>query len=281
MKRLFYLIVTLFLFPTFLFSQHLEIGGAGGFSTYSGDLNPSNRALSHGEFRYAISGFIRYHHNDYFTSRLGVTAGRLSARDVDSESPGRRARGLSFKSTLLETSFVVEFNILGYEPKFLTRTFSPYVFLGVGAFAFNPKTIYQGEWIELQPLHTEGQGLAEFPERKPYKKVAIAIPFGVGLKYALTDRINIGAEAGLRRTNTDYIDDVSTTYAGDDILNENYGPLAAALSNRSSTTKTSGQQRGSADHNDWYMTSMVTISYNLINNGYKKKRRRAMGCPTF
>lgn len=262
-------------------AQHLEIGAAGGFSSYNGDLSPSTKRFALGEQRYAVGAFVRYQRNDYISFKLGLTAGRLSADDADAKSPGRRSRGLSFKSTLFETSFTMEYNILGYEPKFLTKTISPYIFVGVGVFAFNPKTLYQGKWVELQPLNTEGQGLPAFPNKKPYKKIALAIPFGFGMKYALTDRINLGAEFGLRKTNTDYIDDVSTTYVASDIISENYGPVAAALSNPSNTPRTTGQVRGNPNIKDWYMISSLTVSYNLIDSGFNRKRRRPMGCPSF
>ena len=284
MKKLFYIFTLCILIPTLNSAQHLEIGGSGGFSSYMGDLSPSNGKLSTGEQRYAIGGFIRYHKNDFLTAKLGMHLGRLSARDYDSQNDGRKARNLAFKTVLFETAFTIEYNILGYEPKFLTRTFSPYVFAGVGVFTFNPKTIYQGKWVELQPLNTEGQGLAEYPDRKPYKKVAFALPFGVGFKYAISDRINIGMEMGMRKTNTDYIDDVSTTYAGDDIQNENYGEVSAALANRSGTPKVAGAQRGNSAVKDYYLINTMTISYNFIDSGLagsRLKRRRPMGCPTF
>lgn len=282
MRNLLNIIAICLLFPFTSNCQYLEIGGIGGFSTYSGDLAPSTKRLSHGEFRYTIGGFVRYNINDFFTAKLGLTAGRLSARDYDSEDPGRRARNLQFKSVFFESALTFEYNILGYDPSYMTSRVSPYIFAGIGLVHFNPKTLHNGQWIELQPLNTEGQGLSEFPDRQPYKRVAIAFPFGFGLKFALNENINLGFEAGLRGTTTDYIDDVSTTYAGDDILAERYGELSAQLSNRSGFPKQSGEQRGNSEYKDWYAIGGVTLSINL-NNGASifNKRRRPMGCPTF
>ena len=282
MKNLINIIALCLLLPTISNAQYLEIGGIGGFSTYSGDLNPTTQRISHGEFRYSIGGFLRYNFNNYFTAKLGLSTGRLSARDYDSQDPGRKTRNLQFKSVFIESALTLEYNILGYDPIFMTKRVSPYIFAGVGVVNFNPKTLYEGEWVELQPLHTEGQGLPEFPERKPYKKVAIAFPFGFGLKVALTDRFNIGFEAGLRKTTTDYLDDVSTTYVADDILNERYGQISAQVANRSGTPKETGETRGSSEYKDWYAIGGLTISYNLSStNSYGKRRRRPMGCPTF
>ncbi|MFK7770942.1 MAG: DUF6089 family protein [Saprospiraceae bacterium] len=282
MKNLINIIAFCFLLPVVSNSQYLEIGAIGGYSTYSGDLNPTTQRISHGEFRYSIGGFIRYNLNDNLTAKLGISVGRLSARDYDSQDPGRKARNLQFKSVFVESALTLEYNILGYDPIFMTKRISPYVFAGVGVVNFNPKALHNGEWVELQPLRTEGQGLPEFPERKPYKKVAIAFPFGFGLKVALTDKINIGFEAGLRKTTTDYLDDVSTTYVNDDIMNERYGQVSAQLANPSGTPRETGDIRGNDEHKDWYAIGGLTISYNLSSsNNFGNRRRKPMGCPTF
>ena len=282
MKNLINIILLCLLLPTISNSQYLEIGAIGGFSTYSGDLNPTTQRISHGEFRYTIGGLLRYNFNEYFTAKLGVSVGRLSARDYDSQDPGRKTRNLQFKSTFIESALTLEYNILGYDPIFMTKRISPYVFAGIGVVNFNPKAMHNGKWVELQTLRTEGQGLPEFPERKPYKKVAIAFPFGFGLKVALTDRFNIGFEAGLRKTTTDYLDDVSTTYVADDLMNERYGVISAQLANPSGTPKETGARRGNSENKDWYGIGGMTISYNLSStNNYGKRRRRPMGCPSF
>ncbi len=68
----------------------------------------------------------------------------------------------------------------------------------------------------LRGLGTEGQGNAAYPDRKPYGSMGICLPFGVGAKYAINPRMNIGVEISHRFTNTDYLDDVSKTYVGID-----------------------------------------------------------------
>ncbi len=284
MKTILKLITICFLFPNFINGQHLEVGGTGGFSTYLGDLSPSIKRTSTGGLNLAVGGFLRYNYNKSFAVKLGLTYGQVSANDNESKDLGRQSRNLHFKSSIFETSLTGEFNILGFEPRFLSKTFSPYIFGGIGFFAFNPKAQYQGQWVELQPLRTEGQGLADFPERKPYKKIALSIPFGGGFKYAINDKLAVGMEMGLRMTNTDYLDDVSTTYVADDILNENFGEISAALANPSGVPRTTGSKRGTATNNDWYFISSITVSYNFIDSGLsgpRRKNRRALGCPTF
>jgi hypothetical protein len=50
------------------------------------------------------------------------------------------------------------------------------------------------------------------PSRKEYANWQFVIPFGVGMKYSIDKSSSIGLEYGLRKTFTDYMDDVSTSY---------------------------------------------------------------------
>ena len=214
--------------------------------------------------------------------RFGVTYGLIAGNDNRSDPP--RGRNLSFRSRIIEGSLVGEFNILGYEPYNLARPWSPYIFGGVAFFNFSPKTKYNDEWVALQPLGTEGQGLSAYPERKKYKLTQFSIPIGAGIKYALSDTWNIGIEGGVRKTFTDYLDDVSTTYVNEAFLIEN-NPLAATLANRSGVPIEDGSARGNSENGDWYAFVGVTISRNFLDNGLvgsrKRFRRKKDGCPTF
>ena len=57
--------------------------------------------------------------------------------------------------------------------------------IGIGAFHFNPeRRIYfrrvTKTWVELKPFRLEGQGMAEYPDRKPYNLTQMMIPMGGG-----------------------------------------------------------------------------------------------------
>ena len=162
--------------------------------------------------------------------RLEATFGTVSADDkvlakVAPSTYGRYERNLNFKSKI--TDFMLGFEvhplyILGnnkedWEPP----SFSPYLLAGVGFFSFKPQTTLNGKTVDLQPLSTEGQGFVEYPDRKPYKLNQINIPIGVGVKYDLNSTLNLRAEFVYRKLNTDYLDDVSTTYI-DPSLYSNY-----------------------------------------------------------
>ena len=107
--------------------------------------------------------------------------------------------------------------------------------------------------------------------------MAICFPIGGGIKYALNDRINIGFEVLHRITNTDYIDDVSTTYVESSLFPANPDGSTSnglLLSDRSYELGTPigipGRQRGNSKQKDQYVTAMIHLTFNL--QSYK--------CPT-
>ncbi len=252
-------------------AQHPEVGLSLGLSFYQGDLDADNFVKN---FRYVRPGagvFGRYNFSDYVSARVNFNFAQVTADDANED----RARNLNFKSRILEFGLTAEFNILGYQPYGLYKVFSPFVFVGIAGFSFNPKGELDGEWYELQPLGTEGQGLSQYPESEPYSKFAFAIPFGVGAKYALNDKINLGIMLGHRYTFTGYLDDVSTTYVSDAEMLEGKGELAAALANKSGSPVRTGDQRGNGSTNDWYFIGEIFVSYNFLDNGLVGSRRRS------
>lgn len=133
----------------------------------------------------------------------------------------------------------------------------------------NPKTFYNGQWVELRPLRTEGQA-------KAYSKFGIAIPAGVGFSFTVNKQYRLGWEFGWRTTFTDYLDDVSTVYADPSDLSS---PLAIALANRTdelsfdqgfANNYTAGNKRGDPTHNDSYM--FMTVSFSWVIKGVSKKK---------
>jgi len=140
--------------------------------------------------------------------------------------------------------------------------------LGISGFWFNPQGQLNGKWYNLQPLGTEGQGI--IPTRKKYSRIQPAIPYGIGFKYGLDRKWSVGLEFGVRKTFTDYIDDVSTTYFDKELIREQYGDIAAQLSDPSSGEHpqwtASGQQRGDAKDKDAYMYMTINVVYKLKQN---------------
>ena len=96
----------------------------------------------------------------------------------------------------------------------------------------------------------------------------MCIPVGIGFKYTLDRSWGVGLELGIRKTFTDYIDDVSTTYF--DFANySGADPLSAQLSDRSNGSDPNitapGAQRGDPRENDSYMFAIFSLNYKLTN----------------
>jgi hypothetical protein len=257
-------------------AQFVEVGVGGGASSYIGDLNPG------GFFTNTSVGgqaFLTYNWHPNFATRVNLLRAQILADDTRSPDPEIRLRNLSFRSSIWELSLIQEVNLISFRPdqKKETEVFAPYLFAGLGLFYFNPQAYYQQEWVDLQPLGTEGQGLAAFPDRNPYKLFQMAILMGGGVKLALTPRFNVGFEFGHRFTFTDYLDDVSTTYVAERDLEAN-GPLAVALANRTEeytgipADDFAGERRGNSNNKDAYLYWGVRFSFNFFGKkAYKKE----------
>ena len=286
MKRLIFFVFTFLTLN--LSAQQYEVGLLLGVSTYQGDIAPSTNRLDFNDLHPSVGIFGRYNINPFITARANFSYGKVSATDAQAEDESRRARNLSFESDIFEFGLIGEINIFGYDAEGLQKRFSPYVFGGIAVFHFNPKTTYEGQIVELQPLGTEGQGIDNFGER--YKLTQFAIPMGAGIKIAVSERLNVGLEFGVRKTFTDYLDDISGNYVNYSELLHNNGELSAALGNRTGeylgtepVDIPTGSQRGNSEVDDWYFISGVTISYNLIGNsgGFGRRGKDNFGCPKF
>jgi hypothetical protein len=119
-------------------------------------------------------------------------------------------------------------------------------------------------------LHTEGQGFAEHPDRKEYKLTQMNLPLGIGVKYFLSETVNLSFEIIHRKTFTDYIDDVSSNYI-DPALFNTYLPaaqaqLATRMANKSAGRFGAGEKRGTPSNNDAYYSAGFKLGVRLGGN---------------
>lgn len=180
----------------------------------------------------------------------------LSGRDEESSDGGKTVRNLSFTSSNYEFNISGIFNLIPHRGRFYQRpNYNLYGFTGLGGVYFNPKAMLNGQSYALQPLQTEGV---------KYSKFAFVIPFGIGVKAKLTPFVNLGIEAGWRKTFTDYIDDVSTVHIDNASFTD---PIARQLADRRPeiglTVKEAGSKRGDPTKKDAYMLLSVKIEYYL------------------
>ncbi len=270
-------------------AQYSEFGIGLGFSTYWGDLNgPSFGTNIRKNSGLALQLSARKMFNKHLGLRGSFSIGSIKGSDSNSSLDWQQLRNLSFKSSILELAAMGEFYIFGFDTEPGSSVFCPYLTVGIAGFRFDPKTIYRGNEIRLQPLGTEGQGMNGFGEK--YSLYNLSIPFGAGAKFILTETLNIGLDVIVRRSFTDYIDDVSRSYVNYDDLNAGNGSLAANVANRMNeflgqeepVQLPTGDQRGGAKVKDYYIFSMVTINFMLTDSrGKKRFGKSKVFCPTF
>jgi hypothetical protein len=267
----------LFAAPLSVFSQAIvqegEFGVGLGAAHYFGDLNTRARL---NRPKLAAGLFFRKNFGNYIALRVQGSFAQLGYSDVyNTHNEFMRRRNLSFNTNIWEFALMGDFNFYRFLPGDPDLRFTPYVTLGVSAFSYDPYAYLGGTKYNLRELGTEGQYDTSYRDRRPYGSMAFAIPFGVGVKYALNERINIGFEIVHRFTTTDYLDDVSKTYVDPtsfptipDPNNPNgvFSP-AYLLSDRSYETGdrigAKGIQRGNSNNKDQFVTAMFYISFNL------------------
>jgi len=283
-------ILGLIAFPSYSQVSYFELGGGIGLSNYSGDMSSDNVGKVLSTSKFSATGYSRYNLSPYVNFKMGLTYARLAADDSKSVVQGIQDRNLSFFTDLYEAALTGEINVFKYDPLEGTSYFTLYAMAGVAGFYFNPITEFEGQKYELQKLGTEGQGLAEYPDRDFYSLYQVSLPFGGGMKFKISETLNFNMEMSWRVTFTDYLDDLSTTYPDYNAILTQRGEIAAALSHRyqgENIGSRSDRQRGNPAIKDYYFTLHVGVSYNLVDfgsySGYKRSRKksRTSKCPKF
>jgi hypothetical protein len=267
-----------------VFGQYnLDYGFHAGASNYLGDIGGGSGSargfvmdMKLKKTQFTTGAFVRYKFTPIVAAKLGLNWVRIAGDDKLSTNRARAGRNLSFRNDLIELELTVEgtfFQIadLGHTYQY-RNDLKLYLFAGVAGFYNNPKAQYDGSWVALRPLHTEGV---------KYNAVGVSIPAGLGCFVTLNRKNRIGIEIDGRMSFTDYIDDVSTVYADPNTLSS---PEAKALANRrpelgnskdypSQVYYTAGQKRGDPKRDDAYISA--SVSYSRVIRGkssfYKSK----------
>lgn len=244
-----------------------EVLLAAGGMNYIGDLN-NQSAFGTPHLAYGVG--IRERIDNRWAWRVEFNYGNVSC-----EKDYIARRNLSFRSHIYEGAAIFEFNFRPYGPGATESRWTPYIFGGVGAFHFNPEASYidkegNEQWVALQPLCTEGQGTPQHLDRHTYPLLQVCMPFGVGFKWRLGKAVSLTAEYGFRKTWTDYLDDVSTTYVGSECLTANVdnGELSAQMADRTGEViegyeNAPGIKRGDSSLDDWYACFRITMGVSL------------------
>jgi len=244
-----------------------ELGITVGGMNYLGDLN--NQSMF-GKVNLAGGLLARLHLDSRWILSAGASYGHIEGGNPDHI----KLRNLSFRSYVAEAYIRAEFNFFPYGVRSATfKRATPYIFCGFGAFRFNPMALYTdpssglAQWYALQPLGTEGQGSKAYPDRAKYLLFEVCMPFGIGYRWRLAQNAHLTVEYGWRKTWTDYLDDVSTTYVGAQTFTDGTdGTMAATLADRSAEVvlgyvNAPGIKRGDDSLDDWYSYFNVSLTF--------------------
>lgn len=290
-----------------------EVGFNFGPSFFLGDLGGNSGKGTNDvkdinfEFTKLMKGaFITMYPKNWIGLRLAANYTYLEGDDAIINTTGidelwRKQRNLDFKTTVVEGYAAIELfptMLFSRNSEFEPRL-RPYAFGGIGVFHFNPQgslTDAAGNksWYYLHPLRLEGQGMPEYPYSKPYKLTQLNIPFGAGVKYFVSDRINMSMEVLYRKTFTDYIDDVSQRYIDPNnyskYLTAQEASLAYKLSDKAigiiypgMTRYPAGTQRGDLKNYDTYFSIVLKAGVRLgpiYESAFAKRAAKQVRCPS-
>lgn len=263
------------------FAQRFHVGIFGGLAAYNGDLTEKLFPAKVTNGVIGITG--NYELTDNLILRAGFSFARVGGADRFSKDSARIRRNLSFETAITELSLVAQYYLLNlYDNKF-----TPYAFGGLAVYHFNPYA-YNGttQKVYLRPLGTEGQGIPGYG--KEYKLTQLAIPLGLGAKYAITNNIHLGLEGGLRVLFTDHLDDVSGNYADEADLLAYRGQTSVDLAYRGDelpgglpASPGKGTARGGAKYKDYYYFTGLHLTFRINGGGGWKGAgsRNSARCP--
>jgi hypothetical protein len=272
-----------------------DLGGhLGKGTTFLKDYNMNTTKMSAGVFGsvYPIQ-WLGFRGSLNFGSVEGSDA-NIKPKGGDEDT--RFLRNLDFRSNIIEGTVMAEFYptvFLEDDPEDVTGRLRPYGVIGLGVFHFNPQGTYTDPatqdtyWVDLRPLHTEGEGFPDYPDRKEYSLTQLNIPIGVGIKYFLSENLNISFEIVHRKLFTDYLDDVSTKYINPadfyKYLSPQQAAIAVAVSNKSPEGYNTpgygpGNKRGDPTQNDAYFTAQFKIAF-TIKGRTSDRWRNSTHCP--
>ena len=199
-----------------------EIGGLAGLSMYMGDANKN--AFFEG---YHPSGGLVFRKNSNFrwAMKANLLMGRVSGDTQKLDNVFPKKQNVQFGRNFFELGGQIEFNFLPYSDKFAylqTSKISPYILTGIGL------TVAPG---------------------KDQTCISLAIPLGIGVKYKVKNRINIGCDYSFRKLFTDALDTPNKEGFG---LNNPYDIKSGWMKNK-----------------DWYSLILFFITWDFGPNDRK------------
>jgi hypothetical protein len=193
-----------------------EIGGMAGGSFYMGDANKNTPLKA---MNPAFGGVFRYNPNLRWAVKANLMWGQVTGTTVGQANVFPGNAQASFSRNLFDIGGQMEFNFFPYSDKFAyanTKRITPYALLGLGA------TVAPGSGETF---------------------TGINLPIGVGVKYKLMNRINLGCEFSVRKLFGDRLD---VTGEDNDLLDNPYQISGSALKNK-----------------DWYSFLLLSVTWDF------------------
>ena len=299
-----------------------DVGLAGGTGNYLGDIGGDEQTrrnfildLHLGQTKFSGHAFARYRRSGLFALKAQLGIVRIEDYDNLSSNLARVTRNAHFRNNIYELSVRQEVNLFSRSEitSYTSRNqigVNAYALMGVTGFLHSPQArldrdaaeyhFAQGN-INTNPVvldYEQWHNLRDFgTESVSYRKMSTGFPIGLGASFIVNYSFRVGVELVWNLTLTDYLDDVSTTWANP----ENLSDIGLILSNPSSpvVAEAAGatdpdaylnnfryddnysSPRGNPDRNDTYGTLQITLSKVLMttsdywneNDNEKKKER--------
>lgn len=273
-------VISLLFLPSLIQAQRWHVNLTGGVSNYSGDLQ--SKAYTFDQSYFAFGGGAQYDITPNLAAISNIYFMKVGASDQYNNAD-LVPRNLSFQTNILEWNLLGEYTFLDITRK----KFSPFIFAGIAVFHYDPYAFDTlGQKTFLHPLSTEGEGLSAYPDQRPYNLTQFAIPFGAGIKFRVSENVVLAYEVGFRKTFTDYLDDVSTNYVDQAILQAAKGGQAVEMAYRGNELKggapypPAGTMRGSPKYKDLYYYTGIRVSISLVSKHDGYYGRGSTECPT-
>lgn len=189
-----------------------EIGGMAGGAFYMGDANKN--AFFKG-LNPALGAVFRYNANFRWALKGNLMWGQVSGSTIGLENVFPNNLQQSFTRSVIELGGQAEFNFFPYSDKYGyvgTKRFSPYVLVGLGV------TMAPGNGQTFTSLN---------------------IPLGLGVKYKIKNRINLGCEFSFRKLLGDGLE-------GKAELDDPYGIKSSIFKNK-----------------DWYSFLLLSVTWDF------------------
>jgi hypothetical protein len=193
-----------------------ETGGMAGGVFYMGDTNKNTLFK---EMNPTAGGVFRYNANFRWAVKANLMWGQVSGTTWEQENVFPKNAQASFHRDLFELGGHIEFNFFPYSDKFAyanAKRFTPYVLVGAGM------TVAPGSGHTFAGLN---------------------LPIGVGIKYKIKNRINLGCEFSVRKL---FGDDFDVTDNSNALLDNPYQIKSSSLKNK-----------------DWYSFLLLSVTWDF------------------